>query len=57
MHKADAEDFGLVDDLTQRQFQQSRVDEAADVQILGNIICRVRQIDALSEPNSKLGIR
>ena len=56
-NKADVESLGLIHNVLQRRFEQRRIDEAINFQVLTKIVCRVRQIDRLSEPNSKLGIR
>ena len=55
--KETRESLGLIDDLAQRGLKQSRVDEAGDLQIFGKVVCRIRRIDGLGEPNAKLGVR
>src|SRR5262249_16206410 len=51
-----AQDVSLIHDLPQRALKQRRVNRPADIQVLGDIVCGVRRVDSLGEPDSLLGI-
>ena len=38
--------LGLIDNLSQRGFEQRRVDRPADLQVLAKIVCRARRIES-----------